>query len=529
MSRTAALLVALLMTSAAAAAPREKGPGADALAAADQFARQVGVVAQMVSREYVRPVATADLYAASVSALYDAARQPTPTALLRDLKAARSEAERVELVKLARAEIHGRPGIADGRDLVVAVSAWTTVLDPHSVLIPNAVLNGTATQGAYGFEFEGEALRVPARPRRRGADREPPVALEGPNEAGIPPLPFRVAAVKPGTPAQRAGLRPGDIVRTIDGVEADADEGAKAFAALHGAGPNKNDPGRHHLIVDRAGQAEPLKLRLERTDFTPESLFGVTRKGDNDWDYWLDRERRIAYVRLGAIENDSGDRLSELLHELGTIRGLVFDLRWCPGGYIDPATLIASIFLESGLVAQMKYRNPDRGENSAIRADGGLIRYKAGDYPLLVLVNEETIGGGELIAAALKDNGRAILAGTRTYGKASIQWPLSVPGLPGYSFKITGGTYTRPNGKSLQRFPDSKPDDDWGLRPDRGYEIPMSADLGRKLKEQHLHYALRPGGSREALDLDDPAADPQRLRALKLMRALIEERPQKEQ
>jgi carboxyl-terminal processing protease len=247
----------------------------------------------------------------------------------------------------------------------------------------------------------------------------------------------------------------------------------------------------------------------------------VTRKGDNTWDYWLDRERRIAYVRLGAIEIDSGDRLSELLHELGEVRGLVFDLRWCPGGYIDAATQIASTFLDSGVIAKMKYRNPDRGSNAEIRADGGLIRFKAGDYPMLLLMNGDTIGGGELIAAALKDNGRAVLAGTRTHGKASIQWPMAIPSLPGYSFKVTGGMYTRPNGKNLQRFPDAKPTDDWGLRPDPGFEIPMSADLGRKLKESHMLYALRPGGSREAMDLDDPAADPQRSRALKLMRKLI--------
>jgi hypothetical protein len=106
---------------------------------------------------------------------------------------------------------------------------------------------------------------------------------------------------------------------------------------------------------------------------------------------------------------------------------------------------------------------------------------------------------------------------------------MAVPALPGYSMKLTGGTYTRPNGKNLQRFPDSKPDDDWGLRPDMGYEIPMSADLGHQLKGLHLLYALRPGGSREAMELDDPAADPQRSRALKLIRRLIEDRIKKEQ
>jgi C-terminal peptidase prc len=520
MPRTIAPLAVLALASLGYAAPRERGPSPEAVAAGEQFARQVGTAAEIVSREYVRPVATGDLYVAAVGALYDAARRPRSATLLSDLKAAKSEPERLELVKQARAEVHGAPELADDRDLVVAVSAFTPVLDPHTTLLANAVVSGTATANAYGFDFEGEAqvVRRPSTRSGRGG-----VALEQADATAVPPLPFRILGVKPGGPAQKAGLRPGDIVRQIDGIGADTHTGAKAFASLHGPGPDRANPGVHPLAVDRAGDPLPLRLRLERTEFAPESLFGVTRRADNTWDYWLDRERRIAYVRLGPIENESGDQLSELLHDLGEVRGLVFDLRWCPGGYIDPAVQIASTFLNSGLIARMKYRNSERGGTGELRADAGLIRYKAGDYPLLLLVNGETTGGGELIAAALKDNGRAVVAGTRTFGKASIQWTMSVQGLPGYQFKLTGGMYTRPNGKNLQRFPDSKPADDWGLRPDPGYELPTSADLAKKLRELHQLYALRPGGSREAMDLDDPAADPQRFRALKLMRSLLKQ------
>jgi C-terminal peptidase prc len=521
MSRTIAPLALLLVTSVVGAAPQEKGPSPEALAAAAQFARQVGAATGIVSREYVRPVTTTDLYVAAVGGLFDAARRPRPALLLRDLKAAKAETERIELLRQARAEVHGAPELADGRDLVAAVSAFTAVLDPHTTLLPNAVANGTATGNAYGFEFDGEALTTRTPQGRSGRSGEPTDEGEG---SGVPPLPFRVAVVKPGSPAQRAGLRPGDLVRQIDGIAADVHSAGKAFAGLHGAGPDRAQPGIHHLTVERAGETYPLRLRLERTAFVPESLFGVVRRADNTWDYWLDRERRIAYVRLGPIENESGEQLSELLHDLGEIRGLVFDLRWCPGGYIDPAVQIASMFLDHGLIAKVKYRSPDRGENGELRADGGLIRYKAGDYPVLVLVNGETTGGGELIAAALRDNGRAVVAGTRTFGKASIQWTMSVQGLPGYQFKLTGGMYTRPNGKNLQRFPDSKPTDDWGVRPDPGYELPTSASLAKKLKELHQLYALRPGGSREAMDLDDPVADPQRLRGLKLIRDLVKEK-----
>jgi carboxyl-terminal processing protease len=522
MSRKIAPAVLLLIVDTLAfAAPREKGPSPDALAAGEHFARQLGAFVQTISREYVRPIPTADLYAAAIVALHDEARRPRPTVLLRELGAAKGEQEEFDLVKQARAAVDGAPGLENGRDLVLAISSLTRVLDPYSVLLPSGVLNGTTTSTAYGFEFDGEALAQPSGRSGRAA------ASDGPDGRGVPPLPFRILGVKPGSPAQKAGLRPGDMLREINGIQVDADGAVKAFAALHGAGANKSDPGVHQLHVDREGRNEPLKLRLERTSFVPESIFGIARDRDNSWDYWLDRDRRIAYVRLGAIENDSGDRLQEILFELRDVRGLVFDLRWCPGGYIDSATQIASTFLDSGVIAKMKYRNPDRGSNTTIQADGGLVRYKAGDYPVLVLVNNETIGGGELIAAALRDNGRAVLAGTRTFGKATIQWPMAVPGLPGYSFKLTGGTYTRPNGKSLQRYADSRPEDDWGLRPDPGYEIPMSAELASKLKELHVLFALRPGGSRESMVLDDPSADPQRVKALKLILNLIDAKSKK--
>src|SRR5215213_1216905 len=153
MSRTIAPFVALALASPAVAAPREKDPTPEALAVGDQFARQLGVIVQMIAREYVRPIETADLYPAAVAGLYQGARRPHPANLLRDLKAAKTETERVELVRRGRAELYGASGLDEGRDLVVAVSALTGVLDPHSVLVPNGVLNGTVTSLTFGFEF----------------------------------------------------------------------------------------------------------------------------------------------------------------------------------------------------------------------------------------------------------------------------------------------------------------------------------------------------------------------------------------
>ncbi len=200
---------------------------------------------------------------------------------------------------------------------------------------------------------------------------------------------------------------------------------------------------------------------------------------------------------------------------------LILDLRWCPGGLLNQAAEIASLFLGAGPIASVKYRSPNRQGAGEFRADGGVQGVKFKDVPLLVLVNGSTSGGGELIAAALQDNERAHVAGQRTLGKASVQTPIYLNGNTAWAFKLSAGTFVRPSGKNLQRFSESKPEDDWGVRPDKEFTIPVSPSLGSRLRLWHDHYALRPPDSREALALDDPQADPQRFRALRLLKEMI--------
>ena len=214
--------------------------------------------------------------------------------------------------------------------------------------------------------------------------------------------------------------------------------------------------------------------------------------------------------------------MADALGQLRNAKGLILDLRWCPGGYLNPAAEVAATFLEGGKIASVKYRLPDRQGPNEFNADGfGLRRNRFKDVPMVVLVNGDTSGGGELIAAALQDNERAKVAGQRTLGKASIQTPVYLTNLPQYAFKLTAGTFIRPSGTSLQRYSASKSEEDWGVRPDKNFEIPLSHALSQRLKDWHAFYALRPPVSREALPLDDPETDPQRHRAMRLLKDLI--------
>ncbi len=135
-----------------------------------------------------------------------------------------------------------------------------------------------------------------------------------------------------------------------------------------------------------------------------------------------------------------------------------------------------------------------------------------GDFPLVVLVNGETSGGSELVAAALQDNQRGTVVGQRTFGKASVQTMLGLP-IPNAGLKLTSGNFIRPSGKALHRFPDSKRTDDWGVQPDPKCALPITVDLSRQLRDWWRQLSIRPSSSDDPLALDDPENDPHARRA----------------
>ncbi|MCI0699780.1 MAG: S41 family peptidase, partial [Planctomycetia bacterium] len=231
-------------------------------------------------------------------------------------------------------------------------------------------------------------------------------------------------------------------------------------------------------------------------------------------------------LRLGAIETGLDRKVADMLAELDRkrCRALILDLRWCPGGYVTPGERIAGMFLaRNAIIAEMRYRNPNSGNSGPVRNNyTDITRYTT--YPIVALVGNETTGGGELIASALRDNDRCVLLGQRTIGRASIQNVID-GGFGGLQFKVTVGTCLRPNGKARQRLPDSGPLDEWGLKPDEGLEVPVTLDKSTELRRWADLHALRPAESNEALDFDDETKDPHRLAALAYLRKKIGKPP----
>jgi carboxyl-terminal processing protease len=462
---------------------------------AQNYSHQLLYLADQVAEHYIRPVSRQELLLAALQGLYEAARVPVPGNLSPDLeraaRAANADQELLTLMSRWRESLGDPEPLRGNHALLASCRAMMRMLDPYSGIIT------------------GEDLR-----RGNGVDQQDGVGVELADNAGVGPL--LIKTVLPGGPAQVAGVRPGDEITHVDGKEVKGRSSGEILLLLNRGAPSPTEAPSSsvRMTLLRLGKSAPQTLALERRDFWPETVLGVIRLEDNSWDYWLDREHRIAQVRIAQIAKGTPLEVRQVVGRLQAhgLRGLILDLRWCPGGYLREAVNVAALFLGECTVATVTSRESEHNTTYPSTAENKFL-----EFPLVVLVNHETSGGAELIAAALQDHHRARVAGQRTFGKASIQTTLGMA-VPNTGLKLTNGMFLRPSGKNLHRSPESKPTDDWGVRPDADLECRISPELNRQLRDWWQQQTLRPGTSNEALPLDDPSADLQRLAVLDVLR-----------
>jgi C-terminal processing protease CtpA/Prc len=511
MRRKAICIFVFCLGSLVVAATIDRGPRKDsgASARAQAYAQQLTLVVLEIVQTYVPPAApdappaappsARELVRAALAGLYASAGVPLPEAVADRIRTSATDDALLAAVADARLRLGDPDSLRDQDALLVSVRAMTGLLDPHSAILT-----------------EAEVRRISHPDPGHGV---------GLDAADAPAGGLVVTAVAPGGPAQRAGLRPGDRITHVNGVPADASRWAGALAHLNSDQLLTGSTGGLtflDLLVRRPDKPGFRGVRLESTAFRPETVLGVIRRPDNSWDYWADQNHKLAHVRLAGLTRGPGDdpgrgtaqELAEVLAALSAegMRGLILDLRWCPGGLLDQSVEVTRLFLTKGTVATLQ----ERIEKKTSEATGDGLT----GFPMVVLVNSETSGGAELIAAALQDNRRAVVAGQRTVGKASVQTTLELPA-NGAFLKLTNGTFFRPSGKNLHRFPGSKVADDWGVCPEPRLEMRMSPDASARLKEEWLWLTLRPGDGRDALTLDDPEADPHRQAALEALRRMV--------
>ncbi len=241
---------------------------------------------------------------------------------------------------------------------------------------------------------------------------------------------LRIIAPIDGTPAQKAGIRAGDIILGIDGKAIDPDALDAALDALRGK------PGSViTLTILHAGASQPINLRLVREFIQVPSV----------------RSRLLvpgfAYLRISQFQADTASELQRQLDALqrkdGPLKGAVLDLRSNPGGLVTAAVAVADDFLDSGVIVSTRGRLPQ--SDTIFRATPGDLLHGA---PLVVLIDGGTASAAEIVAGALKDNHRAVLMGRRSFGKGSVQSVLPLP--DGAAIKLTTARYYTPDGDSIQ-------------------------------------------------------------------------------
>jgi carboxyl-terminal processing protease len=278
-----------------------------------------------------------------------------------------------------------------------------------------------------------------------------------------------------GTPAYEKGVLAGDAILKIDGKSTDGMRLAEAVDLITG------DIGKDiTLTILHEGAKDPIDVTITRAEIKVQSVMADVRKPDNlkEWDYMIDKETKIGYVRLTTFSENAAKELHDAIAELEKehVRGLILDLRNNGGGLLKQAVEVSDLFLTEGTIVTIKGRNEKELVHEAHEA--GTMLVPADQFPMVVLINKFSASASEIVAAALQDHHRAVVIGERSYGKGSVQNVIKLKeGELGESaLKLTTASYWRPSGKNIHRFPDAKESDEWGVKPNEGFEVPMKDD-----------------------------------------------------
>jgi carboxyl-terminal processing protease len=287
-----------------------------------------------------------------------------------------------------------------------ALNGMLTGLDPHSSYMTEQEWHDmqTETSGAFGG-----------------------IGLQVTDNAGL----LMVISPIDGTPAAQAGIKSGDTItavnnKTIEGLSLTA-----AVAEMRGPPDTIL-----HLTIKRSGEPQPIELTLSRQIIHVQSVTSALY--DN-----------IGVIRVSEFTEQTHPGLRNAVAALrkqskGALRGLVLDLRNDPGGLLEQAVLVGNDFLDHGIIVSTRGRHVGDSESWSAKASADLV----GNLPLVVLINNGTASAAEIVAGALQDNQRALVLGTQSFGKGSVQTliPLSGEG----AIRLTTARYYTPSGHSIQ-------------------------------------------------------------------------------
>ena len=331
-------------------------------------------------------------------------------------------------------------------------------MNRRTVNLPEAVIAYEMTEGALGTLDDFSSMYWPEDIdylSRSTSGKFPGIGVQIARREG------KLTVVSPlnGTPAQRAGLKAGDVIATVDGADTSSWSLTKAVANITG---EPDTPVR--LMIERPGDPEGFELDIVRQWIEIESVKGWAHTDDGDWNYWIDKDAGIGYIRLTQFIPQSVDKIDMAVAKLrdeGRLNSLILDLRHNPGGLLTSAIKLVDRFLEGGPILYTV--DGDREQQSRWSARK---RSTYPDFEVVILINQGSASASEIVSGALQDRGRAFIVGDRSYGKGSVQdvyWYPAPPPRAKYGLKVTTQYYQLPGGRIIHRKPDSEV---WGIDPD---------------------------------------------------------------
>jgi len=315
------------------------------------------------------------------------------------------------------------------------------------------------------------------------------------------------------SPAYKAGIKAGDVITHINGKNAKGITTTQAVKSITGP------PGTTVLLSIRSPDLTVKDYTLRRETIKVASIKGWLHLPGGGWDYFVDHDQKIAYMRLTNFTRTTGDELDKAVDELKTkgAKAIILDLRYNPGGLLTAATDVSDKFLHDGVIVSTRAdrATPNQPTVATAHPDGGET-----DMPLVVLVNQYSASASEIVSGALKDQHRAIIVGERTFGKGSVQMLFPLSSKSAY-LKLTTSHYYLPSGKCIHREENST---EWGVDPDVKVEMTPEQMRGAIDARQDLDIlrdaddVAKAAPSTQPVKKDLLAADPQLSAGLLLLR-----------
>lgn len=330
--------------------------------------------------------------------------------------------------------------IDDEKTIMGAIRGMLGSLDPHSVYMSPEVYR---------------ELKVDTRGRFDG------VGIEVTVRDGW----ITVIAPIAGSPAEKAGIQPGDEIVKIDG------QSTKNFDLAHAVKLMRGRRGsRIILTIRRAGVKQPFDVSVIRQKISVPSVKTEVL------------DKRYGYISILSFQEDTTESLRKAIKKLrkqDALHGLIIDMRRNPGGLLEEAVEVSDEFLKDGIIVTTESRGVEIDRHTA-HTEGD-----EPDCPIIVLVDSGSASASEIVAGALQDNERAIILGTQTFGKGSVQTVIELG--DGSALKLTVARYFTPNGTSIQAH---------GITPD----IELPAKVEEEEKQAKLPHRVREADLRGHLE-----------------------------